>query len=583
MSFLTLIHHPDPDRRQSFTKRAIALATECCPQLKVQPVAAGHSAAVIAVSHPTLLRVTPDDSGGLQTVMGQMTTHRCPNARNRWPAAFTPGQDEYPGGYFAAFSVSANATLALGADRWGLYPIYFTKLPDGCVLVASSPAFMQADSTYREAIDPAGLCGLLLLNGLVNNRSVFKNVTRLPAGTILTIDRDGDLRVSAEPPPPTDDGWSALNRNEAVQRLGALWTATLKRLQPDKTSLIFLSGGIDSRMVTGGLSQCGSNAIAYTMGQPGDYERIAAKAVAKAAGIRWIGAAGEPPAREACNSMRWLARWSGLSGGFSAGNGWSVRPRALQRTVYGWSGIALDDVLGGKTADYVDIHTGQDPALVMFTRLNEWGIAPEILAKMFRKCGLDRLPADVIETFRQSFPLPGYPLEAARFMAKLRYRARFHLGNVMWMSSFQCWPIIPALEPEIMEAGFHLSPAVMTRRSLQRAYLQLYHPEFQHIPIDRNSHDFSSFGGQSYRDWLGWLYRQDRRRYYRIFSPEHPSWQRIRLETERSRHLLLEFFDEALLQQCWPAAGQSWKCTTPFGDPAGGKNLMAVAWRLAGG
>lgn len=582
MSFLALIHHPDPQRRQLFTRRALALSAECGPLLTAQPVEAGYSAGVIAVSHPSLLRITTDKTGGLQAVIGQMTTHRCPSLRNRWPADFDAGRDDYPGGFFSAFATSANATLTLGADRWGLYPLYYTKLPDGAVLMASSPTFMQADTAYRESIDPAGLCGLLLLNGLADNRSIFKNVSRLPAGSILTLDMCGTISVSAEPPLPADNGWAALNKHEALERLGALWPAILKRLHPDETSLIFLSGGIDSRMITGGLSRCESDAIAYTMGQPGDYERMAAKAVAGAAGMRWIGAAGEQSAREACNRMRWLAHWSGLSGGFSAGNGWSVRPRALQRTVYGWTGIALDDVLGGKAGDYIDVHADADPAMLMFKKMNAWGIPPDLLAAMFKMCGHDGLPAAVYETFRKSFTLPGYSSEAARFRAKLHNRVRFHLGNVMWMNSFQCWPIMPALEPEIMEAGFHLPPEIMTRRSLQCAYLQRYHPEFQKIPIDRNSHDFSSLSGEAYRDWFRRFHRQDPRRYYRIFSPEHRSWKRIRHETESHRHLLFEFFDDKLLEQSWPRANEPWKCESPFGDPAGGKNLMAAAWRLGG-
>lgn len=509
-----------------------------------------------------------------------MTNYRSSAGTKNWPAKFDPNHDDYPGGFFAAFNVNSQGNLSLGGDRWGMYPLYYTKMEDGAILIASSPSFMHAEKTYSEEFDLAGVCGLLLVNGLINNRSLFKNVYRVPAGRIFFADNKGIISFSPEPLLPAENGWPDMNREAAVERFGSIWPEVLKRLNTGEKSLNFLSGGIDSRMITGGLGRIGADTTAYTMGKRGDYECIAAKAVAKATGTPWIGGLGDSPKQSTLAQTRWIARWSGLSGGFSSGAQWGVRAPKLQNTIYSWTGIGLDDFLGGKASGFLRQAGPEGAANHMLERLNSWGIKPDLLARLLSKLDLSQLPRELCNEFIRNYPTEGIPATTAAIKVKLEHRMRYHLGHLMWMNSFQFWPVIPALEPEIMEAGFHLSPEIIADRSFQCLFLQQYYPKLQNIPIARNSHDFRSLNNSA-RFRLQLTRWSEPRRYYRIFNPNNPSWRLIRRETENYRERIHDLFTPSVLAECWPSSNKKWKFDEPFGGTAGGKNLIALAWRYS--
>jgi hypothetical protein len=239
----------------------------------------------------------------------------------------------------------------------------------------------------------------------------------------------------------------------------------------------------------------------------------------------------------------------------------------------------VDPALGGSGAEFLDAPVGDDQAAqAAFNKVNQWAIQPEVLALLLRPELRDRIPVLMHEFIGDFGPIT-LSQQISLTQCNYRYRARYHLGQVMWAMSFQLWPIMPALEPEMLEAAIHLPLRVVSRRALQLAYVCRCHPSLAAIPLDRNSHDFRAVNGHASRRLIKWPRWRDPRRYHRIFKPDHAAWRLIRRTVDPHRALLDDLFDVPALSRCWPAAQQRWPVGNPFSDPAGGKNLIALAWR----
>jgi asparagine synthase (glutamine-hydrolysing) len=140
--------------------------------------------------------------------------------------------------------------LRLVRDRIGVKPLYWT-LADGTLLFGSELRALMAHPAFRRDVDPDALDAVVRLSYVPTPATVFKNVFKLPAGSILTI------RAGSEP--QIAPYWrlldhvspgAAKNTAEAVEALdGLLRDAVARRMIADVPLGAFLSGGTDSSVV----------------------------------------------------------------------------------------------------------------------------------------------------------------------------------------------------------------------------------------------------------------------------------------------------------------------------------------------
>src|SRR5262245_34067748 len=69
-------------------------------------------------------------------------------------------------GIHAALCYRADGTAIVGADLFGVMPVYYVCGRD-YVIVASSPELFRSHPDFVTELDPSGLAGILLTNGLV--------------------------------------------------------------------------------------------------------------------------------------------------------------------------------------------------------------------------------------------------------------------------------------------------------------------------------------------------------------------------------------------------------------------------------
>ena len=139
--------------------------------------------------------------------------------------------------------------LLVARDRLGKKPLYWV-VEDGCLYFASSLKALRTSTNRTWSIDPRALDLYLALGYVPAPHTIYAGVQKLEAGCWATL--DGDRLVSrrywdlAPAPDPFTGTFS-----EAVDRLEEILTEAVDiRLRSDVPLGIFLSGGIDSSLVT---------------------------------------------------------------------------------------------------------------------------------------------------------------------------------------------------------------------------------------------------------------------------------------------------------------------------------------------
>lgn len=146
-------------------------------------------------------------------------------------------------------------TLFLVRDRVGVKPLYFGRVGNGCIFGSELKAF-AAHPEFRPELDPEALDLYLRLGYVPQPLCIYKNVSKLPGGSIQKVPLEGEI-------PPPERFWSlqaAIERGKAAPFAGTSDEAAshLEELLRDCIGLrmiadvplgAFLSGGVDSSTV----------------------------------------------------------------------------------------------------------------------------------------------------------------------------------------------------------------------------------------------------------------------------------------------------------------------------------------------
>jgi asparagine synthase (glutamine-hydrolysing) len=214
---------------------------------------------------------------------------------------------ERAAGMFAlALWDSESRQLTLARDRFGEKPLYFGWIRGGFAF-GSTLAPIRSVPGFDNPVDPAALACLLARAYVPAPLSIYRRVFKLPPGSLLTIGAEGmaapldvlppfgaagpvrleryfdyGLEVLEGTADPIADQSAALEAVEA-----ALTGAVSRQLVADVPVGTFLSGGIDSSLITAIAQKCVSRPIrSFTIGfhEQGFNEAEFAKLVAQAIG-----------------------------------------------------------------------------------------------------------------------------------------------------------------------------------------------------------------------------------------------------------------------------------------------------------
>lgn len=154
--------------------------------------------------------------------------------------------------------------LLLARDRLGKKPLFWTEAAGG-VRFASELKGILADGALSASPDLVSIWALLALQYIPPNRSPLCEINPLPAGHALVHKHSGETRIWR-----WWDLWSEATRTlpdprpeELLERLDL---AVEQRLKADVPLGVFLSGGIDSSLVTASMALHGRQVKTFSVG-----------------------------------------------------------------------------------------------------------------------------------------------------------------------------------------------------------------------------------------------------------------------------------------------------------------------------
>lgn len=171
-----------------------------------------------------------------------------------------------------------------------LTPLFWSDEREG-VAWSADPAQLLGRRPRLSDVDRDVLPMLIAERGMPDDRSWFRGISRLPAGSLLVLDSQGGCRVEEfdslnphQTPPCTID--------EAVEGITErLAQACRRMLAHEDSTVLLLSGGVDSAAVAEEVGRLGLRATAlhFTLDSfPGfDEDRFAAETVSRACGLAW--------------------------------------------------------------------------------------------------------------------------------------------------------------------------------------------------------------------------------------------------------------------------------------------------------
>lgn len=180
----------------------------------------------------------------------------------QWGEDFVP---KLRGMFAFALWDARNQSLILVRDRLGIKPLYYTLLEDETLVFGSELKAILVHPGVKRSLDTRALDLYLTLEYIPAPFSIFRNISKLPAGSLLVY-RDGRIQVKRywqlEPQDTSPVRSPKSKMNSLMDELYALLKESIQlRLISDVPLGAFLSGGIDSSSIVGLMHELGASPI----------------------------------------------------------------------------------------------------------------------------------------------------------------------------------------------------------------------------------------------------------------------------------------------------------------------------------
>lgn len=196
----------------------------------------------------------------------------------------------FSGGFQAVNVNKETRTLTFFSDRTASRPIYYSMVDDS-VIVSSDLRWILTMPNVDKQLDFEALTQFIRIQTILENRTLYKNIKRIPQGSFLTLQQGlGSSGLSIK------SYWNMLplkpyaSDEEAIQLTAHEFInagASITRGNLIQKSGILLSGGMDSRATLSLVKPYLDNLVAFTFGMGINHEILIASKIARTVGIPW--------------------------------------------------------------------------------------------------------------------------------------------------------------------------------------------------------------------------------------------------------------------------------------------------------
>jgi asparagine synthase (glutamine-hydrolysing) len=183
---------------------------------------------------------------------------------NAWAAFGADCLDRLEGMFAFALWDGKERELVCARDRFGKKPLYYTA-QKGRFVFASELSALRQFPGLSLSVPPESVARYLAYEYVPTPQCIYREVSKLPPSHFLRV-RNGELRPERYWRLPVPEP-SALSEEEAAEELRRLLgQAVRRRLVSDVPLGVFLSGGIDSSVVTGLMASMQSRVNSFSIG-----------------------------------------------------------------------------------------------------------------------------------------------------------------------------------------------------------------------------------------------------------------------------------------------------------------------------
>ncbi|MCW3981170.1 MAG: asparagine synthase-related protein [Candidatus Bathyarchaeota archaeon] len=508
-------------------------------------------------------------------------------------------------GYHAAILYKPRKGLVVGSDLLGMFPIYYYAR-ENLIIVASSPEPFRHHPAFQARLNPAGLVGILLTNGLLNGETLLCDTKRMSPGNLLTWKPKTPPKEIPQYRIPLSSKYFNLSFEKHLRILDqALHNAVERHVKTGSDYTFLLSGGLDSRMLGAYINDRPSRVTALTDGLPTDIDMMCAQKIASTLNFKHhpvdIGFEKYPSYAEL------NARWEHLAGGFHGVRRWGLSRQVGKLSSRVIAAYLGDAVIGGLRISFARkrsrISFGDEAPLsfeAYFTEINRWGIHPKTVKKLVNPEILDNLVPETLHHIKRIYESYSNLEFQRAWCFDLQHTQRFHVGSMPWVLSFGAWPVLPLVDHEILDAIGGMPLSTLENRRLQVELMRCKFPKLSRIPLDHSSYDTTPLQPSAFqraKQFLfgdGWIWKPSRqarslrhyiylhavkndpRYYYRIWNMNNQGWQAIRRKAENNRNLVSHIFNSEILARLLPPPEAKQKLETGAVETSGMKCLIGL-------
>ncbi|MBU2469135.1 MAG: hypothetical protein KKC78_10875 [Proteobacteria bacterium] len=157
---------------------------------------------------------------------------------------------KYLNGWFAVIVIDKRQHKVLvGIDRFGMYPLYIYKNNNGLFLTSDIHMLFHMNIAPA-SLDMKGISDYWVYGGVLENRSLFENIFRVPPATLWSFDSGGGNNKTYFNFDSLGDKGPIIEVDQAVRAVTQLMTGLVPRyFESSGGKNFFLSGGWDTRII----------------------------------------------------------------------------------------------------------------------------------------------------------------------------------------------------------------------------------------------------------------------------------------------------------------------------------------------
>jgi len=191
--------------------------------------------------------------------------------------------------FLAAIYDKEKDRMIIAKDRYGYYPMYYSLSPK-CFIFASEVKAILKNDQITPRLNEAVIPEFFAFSFVLGDKTFFRDVKSLPPSCILIYDEAEDtMKIKRYWDFTRKDYDPAKPLGSYLKEFNNLMKKAVERRMLDRENVgIFLSGGLDSRVITAFASQTKSHVVTFTFGVKNCEEQKIASEVSERLGLENI-------------------------------------------------------------------------------------------------------------------------------------------------------------------------------------------------------------------------------------------------------------------------------------------------------